>query len=261
VRRSPAGCPLPHPFGRGVSRDLAAIVYQWPEPHTRAARINIIISKSKAGGPRPVSVLLSFSLPSPSLRASRGTHSSSASFRSSLFRPSIARSVSLCRIRRSARWMGTRLSPSALPFLLRAARARVASTHTRARCVRATATYLEADRASSTEGRRGSIARGSSTITEEGDREGGRLASTRRTDSPLRPSPLQPRDSLIEARSTELAMRLPHSALSIRECPSLDERANDKRRARREPRVSIIREIGLLRPRRRPNRNSRSPLV
>jgi len=132
---APRAAPSLHPFRRGVSRDLAAIVYQWPEPHTRAARINIIISKSKAGGPRPVSVLLSFSLPSPSLRASRGTHSSSASFRSSLFRPSIARSVSLCRIRRSARWMGTRLSPSALPFLLRAARARVASTHTRARCV------------------------------------------------------------------------------------------------------------------------------
>jgi hypothetical protein len=183
---SPPPPPSPHPSRRGVSRDLAAIVYQWPQPHTRAARINIIISKSKAGGPRPVSALLSFSLPSPPPSAPPEARITPLRrfVPLPLFRSSIARSVSLCRIQRSARWMGSRLSPSALPFLLRAARARVASTHTRARCARATATYL--DRASSTEGHRGSIARGSSTINDqEGDREGGRVASTHRAEARL----------------------------------------------------------------------------
>lgn len=71
-----SACPPPFPVPvrclvASASRDLVTIVYQWSQPHTHAVRINIIISKSKAGGPRPVSALLSFSFPLPSLRERR----------------------------------------------------------------------------------------------------------------------------------------------------------------------------------------------
>lgn len=125
-------------------------------------RINIIISKSKAG-PRPVSALLSFSLPLPSLREARhalllGVVSLlplffSLSLSSLFLAPSIGHTVLYTIDRLSSGY--TSISPL-----------RRWSTHTRvSRCVYA-ARYLEADRASSSEGRR-EIDRGSSMMTEE----------------------------------------------------------------------------------------------
>lgn len=85
-----------------VSRDLAAIVYQWLRPRTYTlVRINIIISKSKAG-PRPVSVLLSFSLPLPS-------HTPRGRARTPPLRRPLSLSV-LVYFSRSLRWRDTRCS-------------------------------------------------------------------------------------------------------------------------------------------------------